>query len=186
MLVALCAGCLLWISNLVVQREARADVDALNGRHYPPLMNGRVVDFTRFTVAEGPPRSGELPGACHLVVFLDDTCAACRHAVPRWTSFLNALPSLTATDLDVITIRTATIAHQLIEAGAGHFAHSLVRLVVDDIAFPLATGLSATPAAVVLNRDRRLRHVNDGLLGSAADVERLTQALRQCDSIERR
>jgi len=74
----------------------------------------------------------------------------------------------------------------LIEAGAGHFAHSLVRLVVDDIAFPLATGLSATPAAVVLNRDRRLRHVNDGLLGSAADVERLTQALRQCDSIERR
>jgi len=148
--------------------EKKENVNILQSRRNPYLLNGLKINFDRDTIIIRRHYSPQLPER-RLLIVVDDRCSACSEALPRLEAFLEKGNSL-KTEFDIVSTGGVDFGEKLFRAATRSGSPTVLLKPIQTTAYTVRTGLSATPLIVLLDSQNRLRAylrgVNDAGLWS--------------------
>jgi hypothetical protein len=130
--------------------------NVLMSSHRPPLLNGFLLRLDRFVDPAVMPGSADR----YLAFVLSDACRFSAEDLPRWAALIRTLPFQSSDEILLITI----FGHQGVDELARVAALRSIRTrridVVQRAGFSQQTGVSWTPATLLLDGDMRVRLVS--------------------------
>ena len=151
------AGSILafWSASLAESTLRRSWIQVRRETQRPPLLSGLFFRLDRFVSPQVAPGTASR----YLVIVLSDDCQFSAQQMPKWTTLIRTLPFRPSDEVLLITTSGRIAADRLATFVASRSVRGRRIEIVQRAGFTQETGVSWTPATLVLDGRMRVRLV---------------------------